>query len=71
MSLLEWLNYRKGKNTKWNKEGELLNHLLILHQYYNKSFYDKDVLENGLYSVLNKDVKYEMKKDSPFILLKN
>ena len=71
MSLIEWLNYRKGKNTKWNKEGELLNHLLILHQYYNKSFYDEDVLENGLYSVLNKDERYEMKKDSPFILLKN
>ena len=55
MGILEWLNYRKGKNTKWNKEGELLHHLLILHQYYNKSLYDKDVLEKGLYSVFNKD----------------
>lgn len=71
MSILEWLNYRRGKTTKWNKEGELLNHLLILHQYYNKSFYDKVILEQDLYSVLNKDEEYVLKKDSPFILLKN
>ena len=70
MGLLEWLNYKKGKNTKWNKEGELMDHLLLLHQYYNKSLYDKDVLENHLYSVFDKNMEYEMKKDSPFILLK-
>ena len=71
MGILEWLNYRKGKNSKWDKEGELMDHLLILHQYYNKSFYDKDVLERGLYSIFNKDEKYELKKDSPFILLRH
>lgn len=71
MGLLEWLNYKKGKNTKWNKEGELLNHLLILHQYYNKYLYDKDVLEMYLYSVLKKDVDYKLNNDSPFILLRN
>lgn len=71
MGIIEWLNYRKGKNTKWNKEGELMNHLLILHQYFNKSFYDKDILEKDLYSIFNKDEEYELKKDSPFILLKN
>ena len=32
MGLLEWLNYKRGKNTKWNKEGELMEHLLLLHQ---------------------------------------
>ena len=71
MGIIEWLNYRKGKNTKWNKEGELMNHLFILHQYYNKSFYDKEVLEKDLYTVLNKDEEYELKKDSPFILLRH
>lgn len=71
MGLFEWLNYRKGKNTKWNKEGELMNHMLIIHQYFNKTLYDKDILEQDLYSVLNKDEKYEMTKDSPFTLLKN
>ena len=69
MGLVEWLNYRKGKNTKWNKEGELMNHLLLLHQYFNKSLYNKDLLENHLYSYFDKDVEYEMSKDSPFILL--
>ena len=48
MGLAEWLNYRMGKNSKWNKEGELMNHLLILHQYYNKSLYDEEVLEKDL-----------------------
>lgn len=70
MGLLEWLKYRRGKNSKWNKEGELMDHLLILHQNFNKSLYDKDVLENGLYSVLNKEEEYTLKSDSPFILLK-
>lgn len=70
MGIIEWLNYRKGKNTKWNKEGELMNHLIILHQYFNKSFYDKDILERDLYSVFNKDEEYELKKDSPYILLR-
>jgi len=71
MGILEWLNYRKGKNTKWSKEGELMNHLLLLHQYFNKSLYDKDILERDLYSVFNKDEEYVMKEDSPFILLKH
>ena len=70
MSILEWLNYKKGKNSKWKKEGELLNKLLYLHQYFNKYLYSKDVLENYLYSVLNKDEEYEMKEDSPYILLR-
>lgn len=71
MSILEWLNYRKGKNTKWNKEGELMNHLIILHQYFNKSLYDKEVLDVFLYSVLDKDEDYKLDNDSPFILLRN
>jgi len=71
MGLVEWLNYRRGKNSKWNKEGELMDHLLLLHQYYNKSLYDKDLLERHLYSVFDKDMEYEMREDSPFILLRN
>jgi hypothetical protein len=71
MGLVEWLNYRKGKNTKWNKEGELMEHLLLLHQYYNKFLYDKDLLEKHLYSYFDKDVEYEMRKNSPFILLRH
>ena len=71
MGIIEWLNYRNGKNTKWNKEGELMNHLILLHQYYNKSFYEKEILERDLYSVFDKDVEYEMSKDSPFILLRH
>ena len=46
-----------------------MNHLLLLHQYFNKSLYNKDLLENHLYSYFDKDVEYEMSKDSPFILL--
>lgn len=71
MSILELLNYRKGKHTKWKKEGELMDHLVILHQYYNKSLYDKDVLDVFLYSVLNKDEEYKLDNDSPFILLRH
>ena len=71
MSILEWLNYRNGKNTKWNREGELLNHLLVLHQLFNKFLYDKDVLEKNLYSVFNKNEEYELKKDSPYFLLRH
>ena len=71
MSLLEWFNYRIGKNTKWKREGELLNHLLVFHQYYNKSLYSKEVLEKHLYTIFKKDEEYEMNADSPFILLRH
>lgn len=71
MGLLEWLNYKRGKNSKWNKEGELMDRLLLLHQYYNKKLYDEDLLEQHLYSVFDKDMEYELTKDSPFILLRN
>ena len=71
MALLEWLNYRKGKNTKWSKEGELLNIMITLHQYYNKTLYDKDVLENDLYSVFDKEQELELSANSPVILLRN
>ena len=47
-----------------------MEHLLLLHQYYNKSLYDKALLETHLYSVFDRDVEYEMRKDSPFILLR-
>ena len=71
MALAEWLNYRNGKNTKWSKEGELLDLMITIHQYYNKFLYDKDVLEKDLYSVFGKDVELERKENSPILLLRN
>lgn len=71
MAMTEWVNFTKGKNTKWNREGELLNYMIILHQYYNRSFYDKDVLEKDLYSVISKEEKLEKSANSAVFLLKN
>ena len=71
MGITEVFNFRKKNNTKWAKEGELLYYMLIAHQYYNKSFYDKEVLENSLYSVIKKGEVIELKSDSAIILLKN
>lgn len=71
MSMKEWVNYKKSKTTKWKKEGELLDDMIIIHQYYNKNLYDKDVLEKDLYSAIGKDVELERKENSAVILLRN
>ena len=71
MGLQEMINHKKGKITKWSTEGELLSDLLLFHLYFNKKLYDKEVLDNYLYSIINKDEEYELKKNSPLILLKH
>lgn len=71
MGLTELLNFRKNKKTKWSQEGELLNYMIIAHQYYNKELYDEEILNEFLYSVFDKGVEIELTKNSPIILLKN
>lgn len=71
MAISEWINYRNGKTTKWKREGELLDYMIILHQYYNKNLYDNDTLEKDLYSAIGKDVELERKPGSPVLVLKN
>lgn len=71
MGLVEVIKKKINKTSKWNKEGELLSNMLLAHQYFNKSLYDKEVLDNMLYSVINKDDVLEVKKTSNFFLLKN
>lgn len=71
MGFTEMMNYAKGIKTKWSKEGELLFHMFILHQYYNKHLYEKDILDNWLYSVIDKDEDFKMDDNSPLILLRN
>lgn len=71
MGLTEWQNYRKGKNTKWKKEGELIDLMLTIHQYYNKNLYDEEVLEKDLYTVFPKGVELERQVNSAVFLLKN
>ena len=45
--------------------------MIIIHQYYNKNLYDKDILERDLYSAIGKDVELERKENSAVILLRN
>ena len=71
MGLSEVMNYYKNKNSKWRKEGELLHNMIIIHQYYNKFLYDKDVLDDMLYSVIEKDQEVVLNKDLDVYLLKN
>lgn len=71
MGLTELLNFRKNKKTKWSQEGELLEYMVIAHQYYNKEQYDEDILDEFLYSVFDRDQEIELTKNSPIILLKN
>lgn len=71
MGVKEMINYQKKKNSKWDKEGELLDLMIIFHQYYNKQFYDKEVLEHDLYSYINKGDDLELKENSPLFLLRN
>lgn len=71
MGVKEMINFQKKKNSKWEKEGELVDLMIILHQYYNKQFYDKDVLEHDLYSVINKGEELTLNENSPLILLRN
>ena len=71
MGLKEIKNYQKGKYSKWEREGELLDLMVTLHQYYNKQLYDKDILEHDLYTVIKKGEELERKENSPLILLRN
>ena len=71
MGLTELFNFRKNKKTKWSQEGELLNYMLIAHQYYNKELYDEEILDEYLYSVFDRGQEIKLKENSPIVLLKN
>ena len=71
MGITEIIKSNQNKSSKWNKEGELLSNMLLVHQYFNKWLYDKDVLDRMLYSVINKEDVWELAPNSPITLLKN
>lgn len=71
MGFKEIINFSKGKNSKWSREGELLSSMLIFHQYYNKHLYSRKMLDTMLYAVIPKDSVLERAEDSPILLLRN
>ena len=71
MGFKEIINFSKGKNSKWSREGELLSSMLIFHLYYNKHLYSKKMLDTMLYAVIPKDSVLERAEDSPILLLRN
>lgn len=71
MGVNEALNFQNSACSKWAKEGELLNTMIYVHMYYNKFLYDKDVLDNILYSVIDRNEEWTLNKNSSIILLKN
>jgi hypothetical protein len=71
MGITEIIKSNQNKSSKWNKEGELLSNMLLVHQYFNKWLYDKDVLDRMLYSFINKEDVWELAPNSPITLLKN
>lgn len=71
MGISEALNYQHNVSTKWTKEGELLTCMIILHQYYNKSLWDKDQLDDMLYQAMDKDQEITLSGKEIFCLLRN
>ena len=71
MGISEVLKYLNKKSSKWSKEGELLHNMIIVHQYFNKDLYDKEVLNDMLYSAIGRDQKIVLNENSPIILLRN
>lgn len=69
--LQEALNSMKNKNTKWQKEGELITAMTIFHMYYNKSLYDQKTLDDMLYSVIDKDGEYDFNQINGIYILKH
>lgn len=69
--LQEAINSLKNKYTKWQKEGELITTMILIHMYYNKSLYDKKTLDNMLYRFLDKDTEYDFDNVSGLYLLKH
>lgn len=59
-----------GEKSKWDLEGNILCYMILLHQYYNKSFYDEDVLENMLYYSCGHNNELVLKPNSKWFLLK-
>lgn len=71
MGISEVLKYLNNKSSKWSKEGELLHNMIIVHQYFNKNLYDKEVLNDMLYSAIDRNQKMVLNENSPIILLRN
>lgn len=55
--------------TPFKKEGEHLEQLLILHQYYNKGLYPSDVLQGMLYKYIDYDDELEQDDNCPYVVL--
>lgn len=71
MGMAEALKFQNNITTKWAKEGELLTCMILLHQYYNKSLWEKDQLENMLYKAMDKKQEIILSGKELFFLLKN
>ena len=71
MGITEVLKSIQNKMSKWSTEGELLSNMILVHQYYNKWLYDKEVLDGMLYTIIDKEADLELAENSPLILLKN
>ena len=71
MGFTEITNYTQQKSSKWNKEGELLYTMSIIHQNFNKSMYSKDVLDKMLYSAIDKDQELVVTDNNNILLLRN
>ena len=71
MGISEVLKFLNNKSSKWAKEGELLQNMIIVHQYFNKNLYDKEVLDNMLYSVIDENQEMVLSDNSSIILLRN
>ena len=71
MAFKELKNLYRDKTTKYHKEAVNLHYVSILHMYYNKFLYDADILEEFLYSEIDRNTEFELHKNSPIFLLKH
>jgi len=71
MGLIETINFQNNISTKWAKEGELLTCMILLHQYYNKSLWEKEQLEKMLYQAMEKEQEIVLTGKELFSLLIN
>jgi hypothetical protein len=71
MGVAECVNLQQGIINKFNNEGQLLPRLIMVHQYYNPNFYDRESLNKILYSAYGKNPNLKLKEGSPIILLKS
>ena len=69
MSYTELRNIKADIKTKYHKEGEHLDNLLIIHQYYNKRLYPLDILKGMLYKHIDESAELVPEENSPYVIL--